>query len=180
MAKDNLYTAYFKGVDVDIFPINYKNLVKNEEFRKYLIKIYRDSSYSKIDENLKLIEKILEKSVQKDGYIYLFGYCVDVTKYNNIVECKTIEEFLNTATIINVLSPDSIINLGSGNCMIDTKTDTIVKNTRFIYFKNASWAGFGLNIDFEENVIPTLNTNVIQRERLRGFNVFSTKKIIWF
>jgi len=171
--KDKFYMTYFKGVDVDIFPVNYKELIYNKEFIKYLNRIYDRDPESKI----KIIEEIIEKFIQKDKHIYLFGYHGDITATNKIVECKSIEEFLKTATIINIISPEAIFNLDKSNCVIETTDGTIIKNTRSIYFKNMSWISFGMGIDFANGALPTLKTNVHNPGNLRGLNLFSLKLI---
>lgn len=171
--KNRLYTTYFKGIDVDLFPTNYIDLINNVKFEEYLNKIgYKNSKFQ-----IQTIEKILKNFVQNNNIIYLFGYSDDVMRFNKIIECNSLEEFLENATIINIISTDSVINLNSDNCIINTTQGSFVKPCRTIFFKNLSRVSFGMNINFEENVIPTLKSNTPHFEKLKGLNIFSLKDI---
>ena len=171
--KNRLYTTYFKGIDVDLFPTNYIDLINNVKFEEYLNKIgYKNSKFQ-----IQTIEKILKNFVQNNNIIYLFGYSDDVMRFNKIIECNSLEEFLENATIINIISTDSVINLNSDNCIINTTQGSFVKTCRTIFFKNLSRVSFGMNINFEENVIPTLKSNTPHFEKLKGLNIFSLKDI---
>ena len=171
--KNRLYTTYFKGIDIDLFPTNYIDLINNVKFGEYLNKIGYKNSKIKIQ----IIEKILKNFVQNNDIVYLFGYSDDVMCFNKIVECNSLDEFLENVTIINIISTDSVINLNSDNCIINTTQGSFVKSCRTIFFKNLSRVSFGMNINFEENVIPTLKSNTPQFEKLKGLNIFSLKDI---
>ena len=57
--KNRLYTTYFKGIDVDLFPTNYIDLINNVKFEEYLNKIgYKNSKFQ-----IQTIEKILKNFV---------------------------------------------------------------------------------------------------------------------
>ena len=180
--KNRLYTTYFKGIDVDLFPTNYIDLINNVKFEEYLNKIgYKNSKFQ-----IQTIEKILKnfvisqnipRWVLDNNIIYLFGYSDDVMRFNKIIECNSLEEFLENATIINIISTDSVINLNSDNCIINTTQGSFVKTCKTIFFKNLSRVSFGMNINFEENVIPTLKSNTPHFEKLKGLNIFSLKDI---
>ena len=68
--KNRLYTTYFKGIDVDLFPTNYIDLINNVKFEEYLNKIgYKNSKFQ-----IQTIEKILKN----------FGYRWVNTSMNSV------------------------------------------------------------------------------------------------